>query len=328
MNRRRVVIAMVGGALVHPSIASAQPRTGKTYRIGSAYLAPETTTRPYEAAFLAGLRERGFEGGRNLIYDVRHCDNDLARLPAAVDELIALKPDLLAGIEQVARVMRSKTALIPIVLTASSDPVAAGLVKTLSRPGGNVTGMAALTEMMAAKQVEMLGELLPRLSYVALVLDPEVSTMAVIEQHVRAAAQARRARVVTYLAKDRAGLERAFAQMERDRPDAVLSSAGSGMFFGQRHFIAESALRLRLPCSGGAAALSEAGYLFSYGADLHELFRRAASHAARILQGAKPADLPIEQPTKFELVINLKTAKALGLTIPQSVLLRADQVIQ
>ena len=323
MMGRRTVIAIAGGMLAYPALGWVQPKTDKTFRIGSAYVAPQAATKPYGTAFLVGLRERGFEVGRNLVYDVRHCDGDQACLPAAVDELIALKPDLLAGIEQVGQVMRSKTSLIPIVLTVSSDPVAAGLVKTLSRPGGNVTGMAALTELMAAKQVEMLGELLPRLTGVAVLLDPGMPAMAAIEQHARAAAQVHRASVVTYVAKDRAELERAFAQMEMDRPAAALS-ASSGMFFGQRHFIAESALRRRVPCAGGAAAHAEAGYPFSYGADLHDMFRRAASHAARILQGAKPSDLPIEQPTKFEVVINLKTARALGITIPQSLLLRAD----
>ena len=319
---------MAGAVLACPPVGSAQAQAGKTHRVGNVYLASETTTRPYDAAFLAGLRERGFEVGRNVVYDVRHCDNDPARLPAAVDELIALKPDVLAGIEQVASVMRSKTASIPIVLTNSTDPVAAGLVKTLSRPGGNVTGMAALTEVLAAKQIELLGELLPRLARVAVVIDPNVPASKTIDEHVRATAKARRVKVVTYLAKDQAELERAFARIESERPDAIVNAGGSGVLFGLRHYTAQSALRLRLPASGGSAASAQAGYLFSYGADLSDLFRRAAWHAALILQGAKPAELPIEQPTKFELVINLQTARTLGLTVPQSLLLRADKVIQ
>ena len=325
--KRRSILGLTAVALAVPSSLLAQQQ-GRTYRIGNAWIADSATTRPYEESFLAGLRELGFERGRNLIFDVRNCDGDQSRLPALVDELITLKPDLLAGIEQVARVMRSKTSTIPIVLTVSSDPVAAGLAKSLARPGGNVTGMAALTEMMAAKQVEMLSEILPRMKTVAVLLDPGVPAAGNIEQHVRAAAQARRAGVVTYFARDRAALDQAFVEMERNRPDAVVASAGSGMFFGNRRLIAETALRLRLPLSGVSAAQAEAGNLFAYGASLHAMIRRSASYAARILRGANPSELPIEQAATFELVINLKTAKALGLTIPPLVLLRADRVIE
>ncbi len=324
--RRRQFLLSAGALLLAPNVGAQSP--GRSYRIGMAWIADAATVRSYQDAFLAGLREQGFERGRNLVIDVRNCDGDQSRLPAAVDELIALKPDLLAGIEQVARVLHAKTSTIPIVLTQSNDPVAAGLVKSLARPGGNVTGVAALTEMMAAKQVEMLAELLPGMRTVALVLDPGVPASGRIEQHAGAAAQGKGAAVVAYTAKDRAGLEQAFAEMERSRPDAVVFSAGSGMFFGYRNFIVESALRLRLPTSSATAAYADIGALFSYGASLHDMFRRAGMYAARILRGAKPADLPVEQASVFELVINLKTARSLGMKIPPSVLLRADRVIE
>lgn len=325
MQRRKFIVS-IGSALAYPAVSFAQ--AGKTYRIGNAWIATSAAIRPYEESFLAGLREHGFERGRNLIFDVRYCDGDQARLPAAVDELLALKPNLLAGIEQVARVMHAKTQTVPIVLTQSSDPVVAGLVKTLARPGGNVTGMAALTEMMAAKQIEMLAEILPGIKSVAVMLDPGVPAAGKIEQHARAAAQAKRASVVTYIAKDRAALERVFAELERSRPDAAVFSAGSGMFFGNRHYIAESVTRLRLPTSSVAAELAELGLLFAYGPSLHEMMRRAGVYAARILKGANPSEMPVEQPTVFELVVNLKTARALGLKIPPAVLLRADRVIE
>ena len=325
ITRHDFVVSLAAGA-VAPIAALAQ--TERKVRIASAYVARAASTLPYEEAFLGALAGLGFERGRNLIYDVRHGDGDPARLPSIVDELIALKPDLLVGIEQVAVVMRSKTASIPIVVTVSSDPIAAGLAKTMARPGGNVTGVASLFETLAVKHVQLLKEIVPRMQTVAMLLDPGVPAAASFERTVQAAANALQARVVTYQAKDRAELEGVFARMESERPNAMVSASGTGSHFGERQFIADSALRLRVPCSAVFAANAEAGSLFSYGASLHGMFRQAATHAARILKGARPADLPIEQPTRYELVINLKTAKALGLKIPQSVLLRADQVIE
>jgi len=324
VRRRRFLTA--AGALLASSVARAQ--AGRIYRIGSVYLAASSTTKPYEEAFLGGLSELGFERGKNLVYDVRNCDGDPGRLPAAVDEVIALKPDLLVGIEQVAKVMRSRTAAIPIVLTQSTDPIAAGLVKTLAQPGGNVTGMSALTEEMAAKCVEILAEIVPQMKTVAAILDPNVPAFANIERHIQEAAKAKHARAVFYRARDRAELAQAYTAMARDRPDVIVNHSGSGTLFGERNFIADSALRLHIPSAGATGANAEAGSLFSYSASLSGLFRQAASHAARILKGANPAELPIEQPTQFEMVINLKTAKALDIKIPQSVLLRATRVIE
>ena len=245
-----------------------------------------------------------------------------------MDELIALKPDLLAGIEQVARVMRQKTATIPIVLTIANDPVAAGLARTLARPGGNVTGMASLTEVVTAKHVELLAEILPRQRTVAVLIDPGVPAAPEIERNVREAARAMRVEPVFLRVKDLAALEQAFAGMQRDRPDALIAAAGSGMLFGYRKIIADIAVRLRVPASGATSAQAEAGFLFGYGANLHDLARRSASYAARILRGANPGEIPIEQASVFELIVNLKTAKALGIAIPKSILLRADRLIE
>ena len=325
MRRRRFLVA--GTALIFASPASPQS-AGRTYRVAAVYLAASSTTKPYEEAFLAGLGELGFERGRNLAYDVRNCDGDPSRLLAAVDEVIALKPDLLVGIEQVARLMRSKTATTPIVLTQSNDPVAAGLAKTLARPGTNVTGMAALTDAMAIKQVEMLKELIPQLKSVAVFMDPNVPGSADMERHVTQGANALGVKTSLYKTGDRKGLAQAFAEIERNRPDGIVNPSGSGTLFGERHFIAENALRLRVPCAGLSAASAEAGYVMTYGASLQGMFRGAASHAARILKGASPADLPIERPTQFELVLNLKTAKAIGIKVPQSMLVRANRVIE
>lgn len=325
MRRRRFLLA--GTAFIFASPVSGQS-AGRTYRIAAVYLAASSTTKPYEEAFLGGLRELGFERGRNLAYDVRNCDGDPSRLAGAVDELIALKPDLLVGIEQVARVMRSRTTTVPIVLSQSNDPIAAGLAKTLARPGTNVTGMAALTEAMAVKQVEMLKELIPKLKNVAVFMDPNVPGAVDIERHVTQGANALGVKTSLHRTADRKGLAQAFTEIERNRPDAIVNPSGSGTLFGERHFIAENALRLRLPCAGLSAASAEAGYVLTYGASLQAMFRQAASHAARILKGANPADLPIEQPTQFELVVNLKTAKSIGIKVPQSMFLRANRVIE
>lgn len=327
MKRRRVLHGIGTAALLAVLPLRAQ-QPGRVYRIGSAYVAPKARTQPYEDAFLAGMREQGFELGKNLVYEARHCDGDPARLPAAVDELIALKPDLLVGIEQVAAVMRSKTSTIPIVLTFSPNPVGAGLAKTLARPGGNVTGIAVMTEVLGAKSVELFMELLPKTKTLAVFLDPNVPAAGSIERHVQEMAKAKGVRIATHWVKDRPTLEQAFAALGSDRPDGLLSVSGSGALFGELPFMAESALRLRIPYAGFNAETVEAGALYSYSSSLRNGFRRAASHAAKILRGANPAEIPIEQPTQFEVVLNLKTARALGIKVPQSIQLRADRVIE
>jgi putative ABC transport system substrate-binding protein len=324
-HRRRFLFS--AGALLAAPLALAQ-QPGRSYRIGMAWIADAATVQPYQDAFLAGLRELGFERGRNLVVDVRNCDGNQALLPGAVDELLALKPDLLAGIEQVAQVMRRKTAAIPIVLTHSNDPVAAGLVKTLARPGGNVTGMSAMSELILAKQAEMMFELLPRLTRLAMFLDPGVPASSSMEQHVRAVAQSRGATLMSRYVKDHAELDQAFAEFERERTEGLLAGGGSGMLFPNRKLIAERGLALGIAVSGGAQAWAQTGSLFAYGPSLQDIMRRSASHAARILRGAKPGDLPIEQASVFELIINMRTARALGIRIPPTVLLRADRVIE
>jgi putative ABC transport system substrate-binding protein len=328
MNTRRRLLRSLGAVALVAALPLRAQQPGRVYRIGSVYVAAEATTRPYEDSFLAGMRELGFEVGKNLVYDTRHCDGDFNRVAAAVDEVIALKPDLLVGIEQVASIMKNKTSTIPIVLSYSTDPVAAGLVKSLRQPGTNVTGVANLAEATGAKQVELFGELLPRMKKMALILDPTVPGASNIEQHIRVAARARKAELVVYPVRDRSALEQAFAAMERKRPDAVLIGGGSGMLFGNGRFMAESALRLKVPIAGGGKEQVEVGGLFGYSSSLSHGFRRAALPAARILKGANPANLPVEQPTEFELAINFKTAKALGIKVPQSILVRADRVIE
>lgn len=309
-----------------PSPVRAQ--AGKSYRVAFAWVATEATVSPYEQVFLAAMREHGYVVGRNLVYESRYANGEPTRLPGLVDELIALKPDVLAGVEQVARVMKGKTSTIPIVLTNASDPVAARLVQSLARPGGNVTGVSFLYEQLGPKHMELMREIIPRLAKVGQIHDTNSPGSKEAEEHARQAARKLGLTYVPYYVASRADVERAFAEMEKDRPDALVQGTGSGMLFSVRQLIVESALRLRIAFSSSSAPSAEAGALLSYGANLEDGFRLAATYVDRILKGAKPAELPVQQPTRFEMVINLKTAKALGITIPHSVLVRADRAIE
>ena len=327
MNRRATLLALLalGAASRAPDVLA---QAGRTYRVASIWMATEATVRPFEQVFLDALRKHGYVVGRDFVYESRYADGNAARLPGLIDELVALKPDVLAGIEQVARVMKDKTATIPIVLTNSSDPVAIGLVQSLARPGGNVTGASFLYEQLGPKHMELLREIFPRLAKVGQLHDTNVPSSKAAQENAREAARKLGLAYVPYHVASRADVERAFAAMAKDRPDALVPSAGSGMLFGLRPMVVENALRLRIAYTGGTAPHAEAGGLFSYGANLEEGFRLAASYVDRILKGAKPADMPVQQPTRFEMVINLKTAKALGVKIPHSVLFRADRVIE
>jgi putative tryptophan/tyrosine transport system substrate-binding protein len=249
-------------------------------------------------------------------------------VPALVDELLALGPDVLTGIEQVAKVMASKTSTVPIVMVSASDPVAAGLVKSLSHPGGNVTGVSQQAGELGPKRIELVREVFPGLARVGQLHDINVPASKAAEAEARQAAEKFGMTYVPYYVGNRSDLERAFAEMEKTSPDALIAGAGSGLLYGLRQAIVDNTLRLRIPSCWAVSVHAKLGALMSYGPDLPEGNRLAATYVDRILKGAKPSELPIEQPTKFELVINLKTAKALGLTVPPTLLARADEVIE
>ena len=327
MNRRDTLFALLALGAASPAL-QVRAQAGKTHRVASAWMATEATVRPYEQAFLDALQKLGHVVGRNLVYESRYADGEPARLPGLIDELIALKPDLLAGIEQVARVMKGRTSTIPIVLTSSSDPVAARLVQSLARPGGNVTGSSTNYEQLGPKHIELMRELLPRMTKVAQLYDTNVPSSKAAEVNARQSAKKLGLSFFPYYVASRADVERAFVEMARNRPDALMGGAGSGMLFGLRQLTIENTARLRIADISTVASYADLGGLMSYGPSLEEAFRLAATYVDRILKGARPADLPVQQPTRFEMVINLKTAKALGVTIPQSVLLRADRVIE
>ncbi|TMH21568.1 MAG: ABC transporter substrate-binding protein [Betaproteobacteria bacterium] len=329
MDRRSTVLALLAlGAA--PFTAEAQQAT-KVARIG--YLANNPATSPYlRETFLQGLRDLGYVEGRNLVIEYREAEGKADRLPALAAELVALKVDVIlaAGSTLTARVAKEATTTIPIVFAAVGDPVGSGLVTSLARPGGNVTGLSGLTAELVGKRLELLKQAVPGVDRVAVLWFPGAlgeRTDKDMLREAEAAARALAVRLQVVEARGPADFDRAFSDMTRARAGA-LTVLPSNMFLREHRRLVDLAAKNRLPAVYTFREFVDAGGLMSYGANQPDLFRRAATYVDKILKGAKPGDLPVEQPTKFELIINLKTAKDLGLTIPQSVLARADEVIQ
>ena len=330
MKRREFIAVLASAAATWPLGARAQ-RSDKVFRVGSVYISdPAMVGRlGFEQAFSSALHELGYVAGQNIIYDTRFAAGDPTRLPALIDELILLRPDVLvAPAEPIASIMLSKTSTIPIVMTNSSDPVAAGLVKSLSHPGRNVTGVSMQWAELAPKQIELLREIHPSLTRVGHLHDTQVPSTKLAEQLAREAALKLSIAYISYYVANRSDLDRAFAQMQEQRPEALLFGAGSDLLAGLMQTIIHNTGRLGIALCVPDRNAARWGAPIGYGPALVDGYRLAATYVDRILKGAKPSDLPVQQPTKFELAINLKTAKALGLTIPQSVLARADEVIE
>ena len=328
MDRRTFAGAVAGALLTLPLTATAQ-QAGKVPRIG--FLSPNSAevSQPRLAAFRQGLRERGWVEGRNIVIEWRFAEGKVDQLPALVAELIRLKVDIIVTTSSATTwAAKDATKSIPIVMAVSADALGEGLVTSLAHPGGNITGMTFLVgPEIAGKQLELLKEVAPAASRVAVLTNPTNRSHATLIRELKAAARAFGVQLQVLDARSPDQLDNAFAAMTRERAAALLVLTDS-MFIGQQRQIADLAARSRLPAMYYQREFVDAGGLISYGASLSDIFRRAATHVDKILKGAKPGDIPVEQPTKFELVINLKTAKALGLTIPQSLLLRADEVIQ
>jgi ABC-type uncharacterized transport system substrate-binding protein len=328
---RRTIIGLIitcalGCLFVAPLAPEAQPPT-HMYRIG--YLLGGTREQePFLEAFLEAMRALGYVEGQNLVLEYRAAAGQYERLPALAAELVRLQVDvLLVTITPAALAAKQATTTIPIVTLGVGDPVGSGLVASLARPGGNVTGVTSLSPDLVGKQLEFLTDVLPTVSRVAILWDPANPAHAL---QVRAAdVAARQLGVQLHLMEARGpeAFDGAFTAMTRAHADALLVLGGN-ITFEHRRRLAELAATRRLPTMHNVRPFVEAGGLMAYGPSSRDLRRRAAVYVDKILKGAKPADLPVEQPTKFELIINLKTAKALGLTIPQSILFLADQVIQ
>ena len=307
-----------------PPAAFAQSEQ-RTFRIG--LLASGNSTRCTDAIFTA-LQELGYVEGKNLVVERRFAEGRLDRLPEFAAELVRLRVDVIVIQGTPASLAaKSATSTIPIVFAANSDPVGVGIVNSLARPGGNITGTSLMASELSAKRLELLSAVAPRLSRIAILWDSSNPGMALRVRETEIAAKQSGVALFSTGPSNAAELEAALTELAKRRPDALLVTVEP---FTRRHLarILEFCGSHHIPSMFEESTYVEAGGLMSYGPDLREIFRRAAVYVDKILKGVKPADLPIEQPTKFELVINLKTAKALGLTIPPSVLGRADQVIE
>jgi putative tryptophan/tyrosine transport system substrate-binding protein len=327
---RRVFIGTLAGGLVAAPLAAEAQQAAKIARIG--YLGFNLTASPHlPEAFLQGLHDLGYVEGRNVVIEYRDAEGKPERLPALAAELVALKVDvILAPGTPQALAAKQATRTLPIVFGAAADPVGSGLVTSLARPGGNVTGLSVLTPELVGKRLELLKQAVPGVSRVAVLWHPGNYGERTEQDMLKEAEVAGRAlgvRLQFLEARGPGDLDRAFSDMTRARAGA-LTVVPSAMLFGERRRLVDLAAKNRLPAVYQWREGVDAGGLMSYGPDFADLFRRAATYVDKILKGAKPADLPVEQATKFDLVINLKTAKTLGLTIPPSLLQRADEVIQ
>jgi len=330
MDRRTFIGGVAFGVLARPLAVRAQ-QTGKIYRIGFLGIANASSWASYIVALRQGLLELGYEEGKNLVIEYRWAEGNFDRLPKLAAELVSLKVDLIVTHGAPGcRAAKQATTTIPIVMAAVGDPVRSGLVASLARPGGNLTGNSILEFDLALKRLELVKEAVPNASRVGLLEVPGTQVGAAAEAGARDVADAAASlgmRVHRYGIREPSDLAGALAAMQKERTDALIVRLDA-LLVAHYGEIARLAVQHRLPTLGGAKLFVDAGGLFAYGVNVDETYRRAAVYVDKILRGAKPADLPIEQPTKYVLVVNLKTAKALGLTIPQSLLLRADEVIQ
>jgi putative ABC transport system substrate-binding protein len=318
------VVLLCLALLSAPLALFAQPQQ-RTFRIGMVAAGSPT---PFTEAIFTALEGMGYVEGKNLAVERRFADGQLDLLPGFAAELVSLRVDVLVTQGTPASLAAKRaTSTIPIVFAANSDPVGVGIVASLARPGGNITGTSLMASELSAKRLELLHAVAPRLSRVAILWDSSNPGMALRVRETEIAARQSQVALRSTGPRTADELEAALAELASQRPDALLVTVEP---FTRRHLarILDFCGAHRIPSMFEESSYVDAGGLMSYGPDLREIFRRSATYVDRILKGAKPADLPVEQPTKFELVISLKTAKALGITIPQSVLLRADRVIE
>jgi putative tryptophan/tyrosine transport system substrate-binding protein len=324
--KRREFIRLLGGAAVAWPLAARAQQTSKPARIG--YLAFRSPISA-DAAFLKELVELGWVEGQNIIIERRFAAGNAERLKDSAAELVRLKVDVIvAAASAPTKVAKEATASIPIVFASTGDPVGQGFVQSLPRPGGNITGIAFdASPDITAKQAQLLIEVVPTASRLAVLWNPTSAFLHSYWSVLKTVAPTLRVSLQSLEVRDPNELERAFDSMIRERADGLIVLSDTFATF-YRSRLAELAAKHRLPAVYGHSQYIEAGGLMSYGPSLSDVYRRAASYVDKILKGAKPTDLPVEQPTKFELVINLKTANALGLDIPATVLARADEVIE
>ena len=328
-NRRRLVIALGAGALAVPLLPFAQ-QPGKVWRVGFLNpISPDSRGIPRLQAFREGMREHSYVEGKDLQLEVRWAEGKLDRLNALAAELVGLKVDVIVvATSTVVNAARAATKTIPIVMAQSADPVADGQVASLARPGGNITGLSSMAPELGAKRIQLLKEVFPKLSRtVAVMWNPAQFGMRSRFDEANSAAPKLGLSVRSIEVRDLNELASAFEAMGKEPPDALLLIADP-FTVNQRTRIVEFAAAKRLPAIYESVEFAEAGGLIAYGPDLLAQYRRAAYYVNRIFKGAKAGDLPIEQPTKFELAINMKTAKALDIKIPDAILVQATKVIE
>ena len=324
MRRREFVFLLAGAPAAWPLAARAQ-QAGKVYRLGFLNAGAPI---PGVTGLGDALQELGWVEGKNIVWERRYAEDRLDRLPELAAELVRLKVDVIVAAGTLAPLAAKRaTATIPIVMTAAGDPVGSGLISNLARPGGNVTGLSLMVPDLGGKRLELLKELLPRMSRVAVLWNAANPYPALVFNETERAAQTLEIEVQSVEIRGPDDLHSAFEAAKRQSPDALIMVEDPLTIDFQKQ-IADFALAHRLPAMDGFRMFVNAGGLMSYGASLSDMLRRAAGYVDKVLRGAKPGELPVEQPTKFELLINLKTAKALGLDVPPILLARADEVIE
>jgi putative ABC transport system substrate-binding protein len=327
--KRRGFITLLGGAASVPLAAWAQRPSGRVYRVGFLLISSRDQVLRQTSAFEDGIRNLGYRIGEDVVIDYRFADGKMDRLPMLAADLVRLGVDIIVtGSDPNTVAAMKATPTIPIVMTNSVDPVSAGLVAGLARPGGNVTGFSADTGSdVLGKRLELMKETVPRLSRVGVLSNPDFAPNRDRLSSMMEAARTLGLTLVPVEARGLDALEKAFATMVGEQMEAFLLMADA-VLFNYRQQIGGMAIRNRLPAASNLREFAEAGFLLTYGVDVRDLFRRSAAFVDKIFKGVKPADLPVQQPTKFELVVNLKTAQALNLTLPASLLARADEVIE
>ena len=328
MYRRDFLKAAAAFAATSPLAAQAQP-SGATKRVAVlSGNADNPTTRTYIDAFRRGLAEAGWHEGRNIAIDVRWGDSDAARIDAQAVELVGRAPDaILATNTPTARAFRRATETIPIVFAGLSDPIGDGIVTSLAKPGGNITGFTSFNAPIAGKWLELLKELSPDVKHAGVIFNPKTAPHAIFLPVMEAMAPQLGVTLTPLPVTDQATIEAAIGKLARE-PNAVLAALPDIFVSMNFDLVFGLARQNRLPSVGPLRSFASSGALASYGSNFVDLFHQAAPYVDRILRGEKPRDLPVQEPTRYELVINLKTAKAIGLAVPQSLLIRADEVIE
>jgi putative tryptophan/tyrosine transport system substrate-binding protein len=325
--RRRELIALLG-SVAALSLAARAQQPGKVYSIGFLTAGASAAGTPALPAFVEALQELGWIEGKNIIFEYRYGENRLERLPNLAAELARLRVDVIVAAGTLAPLAaKHATTAIPIVMTSAGDPLGSGLVASLARPGGNVTGLSLMVPDLAGKRLQLLKDLLPRLSRVAVLWDAGNPYPAQVFKEAESAAQMLGLEVQSLEVREPDDFNSVFGAARSKNPDALVT-VEDPLTVGHRKQIVAFAARNQLPAIYGLREFVEVGGLMAYGASISDLYRRAAVYVDKILKGARPADLPVEQPTKFEFVINLRTAHTLGLTIPPAILARADEVIE